>query len=221
MIGGFGECEVFSFHATKFINSFEGGAVVTNDSELADRMRLMRNFGFSDYDKVIHLGINGKMTEVCAAMGLTSLEAMTEIVAVNRRNWEGYLENLRALPGLSLIKYDLTEQNNYHYVVIEVDPQRAPLNRDELLAVLHAENILARRYFWPGCHRMEPYRSLFPNAHLHLPQTERVAAQVLTLPTGQTITPEIIRVICDTIRSAFENAGEIRRLLEKKPASRY
>ncbi|MDX6498964.1 MAG: hypothetical protein QOG23_2224 [Blastocatellia bacterium] len=217
-IGGFGECEVFSFHSTKVINSFEGGAVVTNDAELADRMRLMRNFGFSDYDEVIHLGINGKMMEVCAAMGLTSLEAMTDIVAVNWRNWEAYRESLMALPGISLIKYDPTEHNNYHYVVIEVDPERAPLSRDELLAVLQAENVLARRYFWPGCHRMEPYRTLYPDAHLLLPQTERIAAQVLTLPTGQTITPEIIRVICDIIRSAFENAGEIRRMLAKKPA---
>jgi dTDP-4-amino-4,6-dideoxygalactose transaminase len=218
-IGGFGECEVFSFHATKFINSFEGGAVVTNDAELAARMRLMRNFGFADYDKVIHLGFNGKMTEVCAAMGLTSLEAMADIVAANRRNWEAYREDLKRLPGISLIEYAPTENNNYHYVVIEIDPDRARLNRDELFAVLHAENVLARRYFWPGCHRMEPYRSLYPNAHLALPQTEFVAAQVMTLPTGQSIAPEVIHVICDIIRAAFENAEEIRKTLAKKTSN--
>jgi dTDP-4-amino-4,6-dideoxygalactose transaminase len=219
-IGGFGECEVFSFHATKVINSFEGGAVVTDDAELAGKMRLMRNFGFSAYDKVIHLGINGKMTEVCAAMGLTSLEAMSEIVLVNLRNWEAYWESLKGLPGVSLIKYDPTEQNNYHYVVIEVDPEKAPLNRDELLAVLHAENVLARRYFWPGCHQMEPYKSLYPDYDLLLPQTEYVAARIITLPTGQSVTPEIIRAICDIIRSAFENAAEIRRMVEGKLADR-
>ena len=76
MLGGFGRCEVFSFHATKFLNSFEGGAVATNDDALAERMRLMRNFGFQGFDNVIHLGTNGKMTEVCAAMGLTSLESI-------------------------------------------------------------------------------------------------------------------------------------------------
>ncbi len=69
MIGGFGSCEIFSFHATKFLNSFEGGAVVTNDATLADKMRLMRNFGFAGFDRVIYLGVNGKLTEVCAAMG--------------------------------------------------------------------------------------------------------------------------------------------------------
>src|SRR5580692_9366874 len=65
MVGGFGECEVFSFHATKFINAFEGGAVVTNNDDLASRMRFMRNFGFSGYDKTSYLGVNGKMTEAC------------------------------------------------------------------------------------------------------------------------------------------------------------
>ncbi|HVS80578.1 MAG TPA: DegT/DnrJ/EryC1/StrS family aminotransferase [Pyrinomonadaceae bacterium] len=218
MIGSFGDAEIFSFHATKFINSFEGGAVVTNNDVLAGKMRLMRNFGFAGYDYVSHVGINAKITEVCAAMGLTSLEAMDEIVAVNRRNWEVYREELMALPGISLIEYDPKENNNYHYVVIEVDPERAPLNRDELLAVLHAENVLARRYFWPGCHRMEPYRSSYPDAHLFLPQTERAAARVITLPTGQVITPETIRIVCDIINTAFENAGEIRKLLEKEPA---
>lgn len=217
-IGGFGDCEVFSFHATKFINSFEGGAVVTNNDGLADKMRLMRNFGFSSYDEVTYLGTNGKMTEVCAAMGLTSIEAMAEIVAVNRRNWEVYREGLMTLPGLSFIEYDPAEDNNYHYVVIRIDPERAPLNRDELLAVLRKENVLARRYFWPGCHRMEPYKSLYPNAHLFLPQTERVAAEVMNLPTGQEITPETIRTICNIIHTAFANAREIHKLLEEKPA---
>jgi dTDP-4-amino-4,6-dideoxygalactose transaminase len=218
MIGGFGEAEVFSFHATKVINSFEGGAVVTNDDALANKIRLMHNFGFAGYDNVTRLGLNGKMTEVCAAMGLTSLEAMPGIVAVNRRNCEVYREGLMGLPGISLIEYDPSERNNYHYIVIEIDPKRAPLNRDELWAVLNRENVLARRYFWPGCHRMAPYRSLYPGTHLFLPQTERVAAKVMTLPTGQAITPEIIRKICDIISTAFENAAEVRKLLEKEPA---
>ena len=79
-IGGFGRCEVFSFHATKFFNTFEGGAVLTNDDVLAEKMGLMRNFGFRGYDNVIYIGTNGKMTEVCAAMGLTSLESVEEFI---------------------------------------------------------------------------------------------------------------------------------------------
>src|SRR6185369_3387994 len=78
MIGGFGDAEVFSFHATKFFNTFEGGAVTTNDDDLAEKIRLMKNFGFAGYDQVIYLGTNGKMSEVSAAMGLTSLESLDD-----------------------------------------------------------------------------------------------------------------------------------------------
>src|SRR4029079_16863711 len=78
MIGSFGNAEVFSFHATKFLNTFEGGAIVTNNDELAAKIRLMKNFGFSGYDNVIYIGTNGKMNEMCAAMGVTSLESLDE-----------------------------------------------------------------------------------------------------------------------------------------------
>ena len=217
-IGTFGDAEVFSFHATKAINSFEGGAVLTNDRALADEIRLLRNFGFSGYDETAHLGTNAKMTEVCAAMGLTSLEALDEIIAVNRRNWGVYRAELMDLNGISLVEYDPKEKSTFHYVVIEVHPEEAALDRDELLTVLQAENVLARRYFWPGCHRMEPYRSADPKAHLRLPQTERVAAQVMTLPTGQAITPDVITKVCNIIRAALKNARPIRKLLREQAA---
>jgi dTDP-4-amino-4,6-dideoxygalactose transaminase len=201
MLGTFGECEVFSFHATKFINALEGGVVATNNDNLAYQMRMMTNFGFTNFDKVEYLGINGKMNEISAAMGLTNLEAMEDIIAVNRRNYEAYKVGLANVPGISVINYDSAERNNYQYVVIEVDPELCPRNRDEIVEALHAQNIIARKYFWPGCHKMEPYRSLQPNAGLLLPETERVAARVIVLPTGQTITAEIIADICRIIKS--------------------
>jgi dTDP-4-amino-4,6-dideoxygalactose transaminase len=219
MIGGFGACEVFSFHATKFLNSFEGGAIVTNDDVLADKVRLMRNFGFIDYDRVIYEGVNGKMTEVCAAMGLTSLESIDQIISVNRANWEAYRKELQGLPGISVILYDPANHNNYHYVVVEVNSDRAPLNRDELVRVLHAEKVLARKYFWPGCHRMEPYLSLQPHASILLPETEKVAARILLLPTGQAVNAETVASIGRIIRTALENAPQVRMTIRSlKPA---
>ena len=202
MLGGFGSCEVFSFHATKFINCFEGGVVATNDDDLAYQMRMMTNFGFTGYDRVEYLGINGKMNEVCAAMGLTNLEAMDEIVETNRRNYLTYCEELRSAPGVSVISYDPAERNNYQYVVIEVDPDICPRNRDEVVTALHAENVIARKYFWPGCHRMEPYRTTQPDAWKQLPETERVAARVIVLPTGQAVDAETVRRVCRIIRDA-------------------
>ena len=123
----------------------------------------------------------------------------------------GYRAGLHGLPGISLIHYDERERHNYHYVVVEVDPAVAPLDRDELVVVLHAENILARKYFWPGCHRMEPYRSLRPNAALLLPETERIAARILVLPTGQAVTVETIAAICAILRAALERADAVRQ----------
>lgn len=217
MIGGFGSCEVFSFHATKFLNSFEGGAVVTNDEALAHQMHLMRNFGFAGYDRVLYVGTNGKLSEVCAAMGLTSLEALDEIIAINRRNYECYRTNLEDVPGIKLIHYDAGENQNYQYIVLEIEPV-APLNRDQLVSVLHAENVLARKYFWPGCHRMEPYRSHFPHAHLLLPNTERVAPRVMVLPTGTTISCEDVYRICRIIRIGMLRADEVCSALQQKSA---
>lgn len=206
-IGGNGACEVFSFHATKFLNSFEGGAVVTQDDALAEKMRLMRNFGFKGFDTVVHPGVNGKMTEVCAAMGLVSLEAMEDLMALNRRNHGHYAEGLRGIPGVRLMDYPSAERMNHQYVVVEVDLAEAGVDRDAVVAALHAENVLARKYFWPGCHRMEPYRTLRPEGYLELPETERVSARVVVLPTGQAVGAEIIRAVCGIIRGVVARGG--------------
>ncbi len=214
-IGAFGQCEVFSFHATKFLNTLEGGAVVTNDGAFAEKLRLMRNFGFAGYDNVIYIGTNGKMTEASAAMGLTNLDSVAAFVATNARNYAVYREGLEGVPGLSVLPYDPAEENNYQYVVIEVDADRYGLTRDEIVAVLHAENVLARKYFWPGCHRMEPYRSYFPHAGLLLPETERVAARVLLLPTGTAVGPDEVRRIAGILRTARAAAGDVRAALRR------
>lgn len=212
-IGGFGLAEVFSFHATKFINTFEGGAVVTNDDDLAARVRLMTNFGFAGYDTVVYLGTNGKMAEVAAAMGLTSLESLDEFIAVNRRNYLKYRDLLTGIPGLELIHYDEKERSNFQYMILEIDREQAGLSRDELKEVLWAENILARRYFFPGCHRMEPYKSLFPHSGLLLPETERLAERVLALPTGTGVSEDDASKICQCVRVAIAHAAEVRECL--------
>ena len=219
LIGGFGRCEVFSFHATKFFNTFEGGAVLTNDDALAEKMRLMRNFGFSGYDNVIYIGTNGKMTEVCAAMGLTSLESVDEFAAVNRRNHDVYRRELKNIPGIQLMEYGERERANYQYVVLEVDELEAGLTRDELVAVLEAENVLARRYFFPGCHRMEPYRSYFPHSGLILPETEKLCRKVMALPTGTGVDERAVTGICEIMGTAISNALTVKMKLAKVSSS--
>lgn len=213
MVGGFGRAEVFSFHATKFFNTFEGGAITTNDDELARKLRLMTNFGFAGYDNVIHVGTNGKMSEMSAAMGLTSLRAVDEFVAVNRRNREVYRQALADIPGLSLFEYDEHERNNYQYVVAEYAPLPGAPSREDLVRLLWAENAIARKYFWPGCHRMEPYRSLDPEAGSRLPHTEAVASRLLVLPTGTGVNVDEIERLCGLIRLAVTSGPALQERL--------
>lgn len=209
-IGGFGHAEIFSFHATKFFNTLEGGAVATNDEELAHRIRLMKNFGFTWYDQVSHIGTNGKMNEMCAAMGLSGLESIGDFVETNRRNYLAYKDLMR-FPGIRLLQYPENEACNYQYIVVEVDEREAGLSRDEIVVLLHAENLLARRYFYPGCHRMEPYKSFFPNAGLLLPNTEELGRRVMCLPTGTSVDEEDIGKICRLLEFIAKSSGEIDR----------
>ncbi|MFF7755569.1 DegT/DnrJ/EryC1/StrS family aminotransferase [Streptomyces sp. NPDC007971] len=209
-IGGFGDAEVFSFHATKFINSFEGGALVTADGELARRARQMRNFGIARHDDVVSVGTNAKLHEASAAMGLTSLDDMDHFVRSNRENYRRYRDELAGTPGLRLLEVDEREASNYQYVVLDVDAARTGLDRDDLLAVLAAENVFARRYFYPGCHRMDPYRT-----HRPFPGTDSIAARVMVLPTGECVTADDITAVCAIIRLAVERGHEVTRCLRR------
>jgi dTDP-4-amino-4,6-dideoxygalactose transaminase len=198
-IGGFGRLEVLSFHATKFFNTFEGGAIVTDEDELAETVRLMRNFGFAGHDNVVSPGTNAKMTEVCAAMGLTNLASVDAVIDTNRRNYHAYQKELAGIPGIRLSQFDEAEQNNFQYMTIEVDDD-AGATRDEIVAGLTSKNVLARKYFWPGIHRMKPYRDEFPDAAKGLPNTEAVARRVIVLPTGTAVDEDAIARIAGMIR---------------------
>jgi dTDP-4-amino-4,6-dideoxygalactose transaminase len=214
MIGNFGDAEVFSFHATKFVNTFEGGAIVTNNDELAARIRLMKNFGFSgQYDDVRYIGTNGKMNEFSAAMGVTSLESMEDFVEACRRNHERYQRELRVVKGIRFVPFRASERHNRQYVILEVDQDEFGMSRDDLVRVLHSERILARRYFHPGCHRMEPYRTLFPHAGALLPVTETVCRRVFVLPTGTGVTEKMAQAVSSVIRLAGSDPARVKRAL--------
>ncbi|NPA95552.1 MAG: dTDP-4-dehydro-6-deoxyglucose aminotransferase, partial [Thermodesulfobacteria bacterium] len=215
MIGSFGHAEIFSFHATKIFNTFEGGAVLTNDSYLARKIRLMQNFGFDGLDNVTYIGINGKMSEISAAMGLVNLEQLEEFIEHNYQNYLTYSKLIENIPGISILKYNEKEKNNYQYIIVEIDKSVFGVNRDDLVNILRAENILARRYFYPGCHRMEPYRSYFPHAGLLLPITEKKLKRIMVLPTGTQVTTQDIEKIIELLKFIHTKAKEVKILLRK------
>jgi len=176
------EISVLSFHATKSFNTFEGGAIVTNDDELARRAKLICNYSFEGEDNVTGLGINAKMTEIHAAMGLCSLDNHQQVLEHNKNVYMYYKQELSKIEGISLIDYPENEKHNYHYVIAEIDEGTFGCSRDTVHSSLKANGILARRYFYPGCHRSDPYKSLYPG--LSFPNTESLCDRVLALPGG-------------------------------------
>ncbi|GAA1952083.1 DegT/DnrJ/EryC1/StrS family aminotransferase [Amycolatopsis minnesotensis] len=210
-VGSFGSAEVFSFHATKVVNSFEGGAVVTNDGELAEKIRLRHKFGMNASGVVCREGTNAKMTEACAAMGLTSLEALEDSIRANIDRHADYRAALAGTPGIEVVEFNPAHHNNHQYLIIKVDHAENGLRRDTLLDLLRAENVFAQRYFSPCCHQLEPYRTENP---VVLPRTEALAEQVIALPTGHAITTEDVTTISELITRAAVNGTELTRRRE-------
>lgn len=205
MIGGFGEAEIFSFHATKFVSAGEGGAVVTNSDELASRLRGIRNFGFTAVDQIGMTGTNAKMNEISAAFGITSLDEMNGIVDGNLRTQDAYAQHFAAIPGIHQQQFSRRERHNFQYVVAHIDERVTGVSRDRLLQMLQAENVLARRYFYPGCHRSQPYGSMeAPAADLKV--TDLVASRVLCLPAGRTVSVDAVAKIGRLIQLEIESA---------------
>ncbi|MFD3686130.1 aminotransferase class I/II-fold pyridoxal phosphate-dependent enzyme [Nocardiopsis sp. NPDC058631] len=205
-VGGSGDAEVFSLHATKVVGAFEGGAVVTDDDRTAERLRSLQSFGTGIAELSPFGGTNAKMGEASAAMALTSLDAFADTVRHNRGNHEAYRAGLTGVPGIALEDFVPAESPNFQYVVIRVDPARTGLDRDLLQRVLHEENILTRPYFSPACHQTEPYASL---GHAALPHTEHLAERVLALPTGTAVSPEDVGAVCDIIRLTAARGAEV------------
>ena len=187
------------------MNSAEGGAITTNDGELADRLRFMRAFGFTAYDTVSDIGTNAKMNELSAAMGLTSLDAMSEFVTANERNYDRYRKAL-ATNDIRFVEYDDNERQNRQYAVIElVGPDPRPW-RDDLVAALHT-----RRTSWlDGTSTRGAIGSRrTPPTALSLPVTEDLSERVITLPTGASVIDADIDAIASVINVANANRAEL------------
>ena len=219
-IGNFGNCEVFSFHATKFFNTFEGGAVATNDDALAKKIRQLKNFGFAEKHQVACIGTNAKMSEIHAAMGISMFPSIDELAKTNRRNFEAYQSILSGVPGLRLYPRDATEHSNWQYVVLEIEEQQFGCSRDDVFAELNRNNVFAKRYFNPGCHNLPPYRTEFLASGRRLPNTDHLCQRVLCLPTGSAVSQNELKDVCDIVlRSRSPNQTNQQPASMKKAVS--
>lgn len=204
--GHAGVPEFVSFHATKFFSTIEGGAILTQDDALAREVRELRNFGFTDPGIVTNTGTNAKASELNAAFGLASLPALPGRQAALREVRELYEVGLSDIPGLRIHPLDERGRNNYRYFAVFVEDAFGA-SRDAVQQALRRENVLARLYFHPGCHRVPYYRRRFPDSP-PLPATERALDSILCLPTsfvdvdaGEAV-PAIARLLAEIRRRA-------------------
>ena len=212
-IGNFGELEIFSFHATKILGSAEGGCLTTNNDELAAILRTMRSF-HSDYTETFSpMRINGKMSEAQAALALISLNQFEAHVNNNKKQWQRYVQYLDDLPGLKIAKFNEKEAQNYQYFVCEINASEFGINRDQLLRVLQAENIQARRYFYPAVHMLEPFVNHSHN--LTLPETDRLCQEVIQLPLGGRCNLKAVEKVAKTIRRARLYSGKLKQFFHR------
>lgn len=208
-IGRFGAVEVFSFHATKVFSSAEGGCLTTNDDELAKRLRNIRSsYGAGPPVSVVKTS-NGRMSEAQAAIGLMSLDNFSDIVARNVELFRLYRDGLRDIDGLRLVEPVNVSRSNFQYVVVDVDEADFGLSRDLLLKALRAENVVARRYFFPGAHRSIPWVERGPEAEL--PNTDRLCRTLVQFPIGALVSNDDVANLCDLLGAIRQRAADIRK----------
>jgi len=205
-IGAFGDVTMFSFHATKLFHTAEGGALACADPALKARIDDMRNFGIHGPDTVAAIGLNGKMTELQAALGLCVLERLDDEVARRRQLVNRYAERLDSLEGITWLRSPHGPDGSCQYAVVRVDEARFGCSRDVLQEELRAFNVFTRKYFFPLCSEYDCYRALPSAAASHLPVATRAAREVLCLPLYGGLEPGHVDRICDMIVAIGDGA---------------
>jgi dTDP-4-amino-4,6-dideoxygalactose transaminase len=200
-IGNFGDISMFSFHATKLFHTAEGGALTCKDTDLKRRIDLLKNFGIKSEDEVVMPGINGKLNEIQAALGLINLRYLEAEREKRKQIINTYTHCLHDIEGISLNEIPKNVKNSYQYLVIRIEQERFGISRDEVYKRLREYNIYARKYFYPLCSDYPCYRNLPSADPANLPVAKKMAAEVLCLPLYGELAIASVEKICEIIRS--------------------
>jgi len=204
-VSSYGDATMFSFHATKLFHTAEGGALAVNDPDLKKRIELLKNFGIKNENEVVMPGINGKMSELQAALGrivLRHVDAERQRRATIRLVYQARLANL---PGLQLLQIPAHATDSLQYLVLRVNAHIAGLDRDQLHERLKRFNIITRKYFHPLCSDYSCYSQL-PSANpKNLPNAYRVASEVLALPYFGALSDDDVHHICDALTYSLQH----------------
>ena len=203
-IGSFGDVSMFSFHATKLFHTAEGGALTCNELDQKQRIDLMKNFGIRNEEEVAMPGINGKMNEIQAALGLVNLRLL-EVEREKRRTIvDTYRRCLRGAEGVTITDLPSSTVNSYQYFVIRINRARFGTSRDEVYSRLRQFNVFARKYFYPLCSDYPCYRDLPSADPVKLPVAQKVVSEVLCLPLYGDLSVSSVERICAMIESFRE-----------------
>lgn len=209
-VGGFGNAECFSLHASKLINGFEGGYVTTNDATLARTLAELR-----DGRTTARGSIDARLADVHAAMALANLDELDAQVARNRLRYEHYRDLLAGLPGVRLLEFDGTRATSYKTIVVEFTDDW-PLTRELTISLLNAENVLARAYYWPALHAK---KMAYPHVEASLPASDRLSLRHALLPCGDFVTNADIDATVALLDFLRRHADEIRARAQREEAA--
>jgi dTDP-4-amino-4,6-dideoxygalactose transaminase len=215
-IGRFGLAEVLSFHATKIFPVGEGGVITTDDDALAARLRLWRVFGDPGTENTQLPGLNAKMQEFNALIGLENLKVVDRHAEHRRAIAQLVQSELADVPGLTFQTQRPCVYSNYQNLSLLVDENLFGLDRDQLFLALKAENVNARKYFYPPLHRHDAYAHVPDVVRCDLSVTEYVSDRVLCLPIYSDMSEKLARDLCAAIRRIHAHAGAIREHLRSE-----
>ncbi|MDR2609647.1 MAG: DegT/DnrJ/EryC1/StrS family aminotransferase [Rickettsiales bacterium] len=197
-VGLYGDISMFSFHATKLFNTLEGGALTYNDGSLQKKVNNLRNLGICSEDSVEDVGINGKMNELQAIVGLLNLKLIDEEKRKRKILKEFYDDALSGIKGICIPKMPTNISHSYQYYPIVVEDE-FPCSRDEIYNKLKNKNIFARKYFYPMCADYKCYKGLTSSRPENLPVANDIKNKILCLPFYGDLNKEMVNKIVDII----------------------
>lgn len=203
-IGTFGDISCFSFHATKLFHSIEGGCLAYNDKSLKETVYLLRNFGIQDEETVLDIGINGKMNEIQAAVGLLVLDLVEEERRKRALVNDSYRRHLQDIDGLIMPSMPQHVDDSYQYFPIRIIASKAGHSRDYLHQELKKYNVISRKYFYPLCSDYAPYQDLPSSAIENLPIANAIKSEILCLPLYGDLGISSTEKICDIIKQILK-----------------
>ena len=200
-ICNFGDLSILSFHATKVFNTMEGGAIVCHDKATKKRIDYLKNFGFAGETTVMAPGINSKMNEMQAALGLVQIKHYQENITKRKTIVDSYRKGLANIEGITMLPLPENTDSNHAYFPIFVDEKTYGISRDQLYEKLKQNNIFARRYFYPLISEFPVYKGLESSCTENLSTANRMAKEVICLPLYPDLPLETVSEICLHINS--------------------